>query len=104
MPDCSRTFEHSRGESDGRNPCAGNAAIAADKGGIENPVQMKQAEGGPREVTLPKVKPRFQAIYFEPRRLFFQAAALPPSLPTSLHYNSPTTTCHHFPIFDQSAN
>jgi hypothetical protein len=67
---CNKTSARSKGESDGHSPCAGNAATAARRGGIETRAEMKQAERGPREVVLPKVKPRFEAWYFVPRRLF----------------------------------
>lgn len=58
---CNKTFAHSKAENDGRSLCTGNAATAARKGGIETPVEMKQAERGPREVVLPTVKPRSEA-------------------------------------------
>jgi len=73
----SSTVARSRAETDDRSLRTSTAATVAGRGDIEIPSEMKQAEGGPREVPLPKVKPRAEADYFDPRRLFFHTAARP---------------------------
>jgi hypothetical protein len=50
----SNTFARRWGENGPDNLPTGNHATAVDTGDIEIPVRMNQAEGGPREVPLPK--------------------------------------------------
>ncbi len=93
-PGCSTPGARSRVESDARS--ASTAATEADTGDLAIPVEMEHDEGGPREVLLPTVKPRFGADYFEPRRLLFQRGdtflpTLIPSAPDATHPMPPAT-------------
>ena len=72
-PGYSTPVARNAAESDARS--TSTAATEADTRDLEIPVEMNHDEGGPREVLLPTVKPRFGAAYFEPRRLLCCSAA-----------------------------
>ena len=105
LPDtqgCSSTVARRTEETNDPSLRTSTAATEVGRGDIEIPVEIKQTDGGPREVLLPKVKPRFEAQHFDPRRLFshrsvtaahFTSTLIPPS------EHATTPTRHTIPLW-----